>query len=277
MSGLVAEHAVTRSVRDSAALLDATSGPDLGDPYWAPTPARPFVEEAGAAPGRLRIAFTTRPVQGESHADCVQAVQEAAQLCRELGHDVREAAPDIPGEQFRQIFLTIWQAGCSAMIDMLSQFAGRPPSPDELEPLTWAMYERGKQRLASDYLRAVLGMQQISRRIARFWLDYDVWLTPTVAEPPPPLGTFAPPREHPLQAMDRAIEFVPFTPIANATGQPAMSLPLSWNAAGLPIGTHFVGRFGDEATLFRLAAQLEAARPWANRRPPVCAESSSHA
>ena len=272
MSGLVIDHAVTRSVRDSAALLDATSGPDLGDPYWAPPPERPFLQEVGAGPGRLRIAFTTSAATGvQVHADCVSAVRDAVALCADLGHEVVEAAPKVGGELVTQAFMTVWSAGCTWTIDGIAEAIGEAPNKDQFEPLTWALYEMGVQQNASDYLHAVRKLQRVSRKIARFFLDYDVWLTPTLSEPPVPLGTFDSTPENPLQGMERAHEFVPFTPICNATGQPAMSVPLFWNADDLPVGTHFIGRFGDEATLFRLAAQLEEARPWAHRHPPVSA------
>ncbi|HLG16412.1 MAG TPA: amidase [Blastocatellia bacterium] len=271
-SGLVAEHAVTRSVRDSAALLDATSGPDLGDPYAAPPPARPFLREVGAEPGRLRIAFTSKAATGVPvHADCVTAVEDAAKLCADLGHDVVEAAPPGGGEMLIQMFMTLWAAGCTWTLDGFAHVTGRKVTSGDVEPLTWALYEVGQRRTASEYLLALQWLQGMSRQIARFFGDYDVWLTPTLGEPPVPLGSFDSPKEDPMRGMFRATQFVPFTPVANATGQPAMSVPLYWNAEGLPVGAHFVGRFGDEATLFRLAAQLEAARPWAQRRPPVFA------
>jgi amidase len=270
--GLVVDHALTRSVRDSAALLDATSGPDVGDPYWAPPPARPFLNEVGADPGRLRIAFTTAAVTGTPvHADCVSAVRDAAALCADLGHEVVEAGPEVAGELFTQAFITMFSAGAAWTIDGLALVTGRTPTPDQFEPLTWAVYEMGRQQSASAYLLAVTAVQGVSRDIARFLVNYDVWLTPTLGEPPVPLGTFDSPPENPLMGWLRAAVFMPFTPICNLTGQPAMSVPLFWNSDGLPVGTHFIGRFGDEATLFRLAAQLEAARPWASRRPPVSA------
>ncbi|HXG66401.1 MAG TPA: amidase [Blastocatellia bacterium] len=269
-SGLVQEHAITRSVRDSAALLDATAGPDLGDPYHAPPPARPFLHEVGADPGRLRVAFTTvSPTGTPVHPDCVAAVRDAVALLTDLGHEVVEAAPAIPGEMLLEAFMTVWAAGCAQTIDGMARMTGQAPAEDRLEPLTWAFYHMGQRRSASDYLLAIQALQRISRGVAQFFKDYDVWLTPTLGEPPLPLGAFDPTPENPMQGMMRAATFVPFTPICNATGQPAMSVPLYWNAEGLPVGTHFVGRFGDEATLFRLAAQLEAARPWADRRPPV--------
>jgi len=271
-TGLVAEHAITRSVRDSAALLDATSGPDLGDPYWAPPPARPFLQEVGAGPERLRIALTTQAATGVAvHPDCVAAARDAAALCADLGHEVTEVTPAIDGQVVTQAFMTLWSAGCAWTVDDWARRTGRTPTPDLFEPLTWALQEMGRQHSASAYLLALQDLQKVSRQVARFFLDYDVWLTPTLGEPPVPLGTFDSPPENPLQGLIRAASFVPFTPICNITGQPAMSVPLYWNAEGLPIGSHFIGRFGDEATLFRLAAQLEQARPWAGRRPPVSA------
>ncbi len=272
MSGLVAEHAITRSVRDSAALLDATSGPDVGDPYWAPPPARPFLQEVGADPGKLRIAFTTAAFTGAAvHADCVSAVNDAASLCADLGHEVTEAALALDAEQITQAFLAVFSAGGAWDIDHLCRASGQEPTESRFEPLTWASYNVGCQNSAVDLMRAVTVLQRVSREIGRFFLDYDVLLTPTLAEPPVPLGTFDSPPDNPLLGFLRAVEFCPFTPVCNFTGQPAMSVPLFWNAEGLPVGTHFMGRFGDEATLFRLAAQLEAARPWANRQPPVSA------
>jgi len=272
MSGLVAEHVITRSVRDSAALLDATSGPDVGGPCRIPPPERPFLREVGAKSGRLRIAFTTIAPGGiPVHPDCVEAVRDVATLCANLGHEVFEATPAIDGEVLTDAFSTVWSAGCTWTIDSFAHALGRVPTLDQFEPLTWALYQRGQRRTASDYLSAVQALQTMTRAIVRFFVNCDVWLTPTASEPPVPLGTFDSPPEKPLQGLGRAWEYCPFTPICNATGQPAMSVPLFWNAEGLPVGTHFVGRFGDEATLFRLAAQLEKARPWFRRRPPVSA------
>ncbi len=269
MSGLVAEHALTRSVRDSAALLDATAGPAPGDPYCAPPPARPYREEVGVAPGALRIGFArAAPTGAPVHEDCVQAVEDAARLCSSLGHHVEEASPDAGGEDLTQQFIRLWSAGAAWIVEDWARRTGRAPAEEHLEPLTWGLYQMGKQCSAPDYLLALQDLQRVSRAVAQFFDRYDVWLTPTLAEPPPPLGAFDPEPDNPMQGLFRAAAFVPFTPICNITGQPAMSLPLHWSAAGLPIGVHVVGRFGDEATLFRLAAQLETARPWADRRPP---------
>jgi amidase len=270
--GLVAEHAVTRSVRDSAALLDATAGPELGDPYCAPTHTRSFAQEVRLDPGKLRIAFTTvAPTGVPVHADCIAAVQEAAGLCADLGHEVEEATPQLNAEMLVKSFTTIWWAGIAWMADSLSFAVGKEPAQNDFEPGTWFLIELGRRQSAPAYLLAVQTMQVYARRIAHFMERYDVWLTPTLAEPPLPLGSFDSTPDDPLAGMRRAALFVPFTPICNATGQPAMSVPLYWNNEGLPVGTHFVGRFGDEATLFRLAAQLEAAKPWVDRHPPVSA------
>lgn len=269
-SGMVAEHAVTRSVRDSAALLDATAGPMPGDPYYAPPQARRFSEEVGAPVGQLRIALTTESTTGTPvHPDCVKAAHDAAALCAELGHEVNEAAPAINGELYQQSFMAIWAAGCAWTIDGFARLLGREPQEDQFEPGTWVLYQMGKKAKASDYLMALQWLQGLSREIAQFLMEYDVWLTPTLGMPPLPLGSFDAKPDDPLAGIKQATAFVPFTPLCNSTGQPAMSVPLFWNDEGLPIGTHFMGRFGDEATLFRLAAQLEEARPWAARRPPV--------
>jgi amidase len=264
------DHVLTRSVRDSAAMLDATSGPTPGDPYWAPPPQRPFASEVGVSPGKLRIAFTLETPTGTPlHEDCKAAVRNTVALLQDLGHELIEAAPDPPGESLVQSFTTVWAAGCADTIDTWSRITGRPATEDQFEPLTWALYQTGASTTASAYLHAVDEMQGLSRAIAAFHDEYDLWLTATLGEPPPPLGTFDSPHDNPMLGFTRAAVFVPYTPVANATGQPAMSVPLHWNGEGLPIGTHFFARFGDEATLIRLASQLEEARPWADKRPPV--------
>lgn len=272
-SGLATEHAVTRSVRDSAAILDATSGPDVGDPYWAPAPKRPFLSEVGANPGSLRIAFTTKSIKGlPTHPDCANAVEDVAKLCADLGHEVVEASPAVDGEVIVNAFTTLFSTGLAGLIDAIGEQSGQTFTADQFEPLTGFTYERGRSYSASEYLRTVGTIQFISREIARFFLDYDLWLTPTLTDPPLPLGSFEVSSEQSAQqASDRVWDFVSHTPMCNTTGQPAMSMPLNWNDDNLPIGTHFIGRFGDEATLFRLAAQLEEARPWAHRKPSVSA------
>jgi amidase len=269
MSGFVSEHCVSRSVRDSAALLDATAGPDAGDPYWAPPQERPYLDEVGTEPGPLRIAFTTEAATGiEVHKDCVEAVRDVARLCEDLGHRVTEATIEADGARVNQAFTAILAAGgTGTFIEGMAAATGQTPTKEQFEPLTWALWEASQEVKATDYLLALTYLQQVSRTIAHFMTGYDVWLTPTLSKPPVPLGWMDSPPDDPMLGLRRAAEYVPFTPICNFTGQPAMSVPLVWNDAGLPIGTHFVGRFGDEATLFRLAAQLEEARPWAHKRP----------
>lgn len=273
MSGLVAEHALTRSVRDSAALLDAVSGPELGDPYWAPPPARPFVSEVGAPAGKLRIAFSTRTITGaEVSPQCVAAVEDAARLCAYLGHEVVEAMPKIDAERFFLAFTSVLSAGFTWAIDDWARRLGRTPTEDLFEPFVWAFTGRGRQFTAPQYLLAVQDLQRISRAVALFFVDHDVWLTPMLGEPPVPLGTFAyQSGTDPFELRRKMARFTPFSYFANATGQPAMAVPTYWTPEGLPVGNQYIGRFGDEATLFRLASQIEAERPWTRRHPPVWA------
>jgi amidase len=266
-NGLVVEHALTRTVRDSAALLDATSGPDVGDPYAAPAPERPYREEVGRDPGRLRIGFIRRSASGSPVApECVAAVDDAARLLAGLGHDVEEAMPDLDAVGFTQAFIAMW-AGCNGWaVDALAAATGRKPSPDNLEPLTWAMYQMAQGTTAVAHLNALTTLQRISRQVSAYFVERDVLLTPTLGELPAVLGSFDAQPGNPMAGLFRSALYTPFTPIANVTGQPAMSLPTFW-AGRLPVGVQLVGRFGAEGTLFRLAAQVEAARPWAERWP----------
>jgi amidase len=267
-SGLVHQHAVTRSVRDSALLLDLIAGPAPGDPYAAPATARSFESELSQPPGKLRIAFSREPLNGAPvHADCVAAVEDAAKLCAELGHEVVEDAPSIPEfDVVGNAYVTLFVAYAASMIDHLGRVAGRAPVRELIEPHTFAAAELGRANTSADYLGAVATLQRFSRKVAEFLTDYAVWLTPTLTEPPLALGALDADPASPLLALFQAGAFVAFTWPANATGQPAMSVPLYVNAAGLPIGVQFAGRFGDEATLFRLAAELEQARPWTARK-----------
>jgi amidase len=268
--GLVAEHVLTRSVRDSAALLDVTAGPAPGDPYSTPAAAGSFEAVALLPPNRLRIGYSAAAPNGVAvDPECAGAAIAAAELCIELGHEVEEAAPSFDAAALDAEFLALWSDGNAWMLALAAERAGRPPREGEIEPLTRALAGAGAARSAADHLRSRQRAQRLAREIAPFFDRYDVWLTPTLAEPPVPLGTFAAPAGDPMRAMERDGEFSPFTPIANLTGQPAVSLPLAWSAAGLPLGVHFAGRLGDEATLLKLAAQLEQARPWADRRPPL--------
>jgi Asp-tRNA(Asn)/Glu-tRNA(Gln) amidotransferase A subunit family amidase len=269
LAGCSVEHVVSRSVRDSAAALDATAGPAPGDPYFAAPPARPFLAEVGAPPDRLRIALTTKAFGGAPvHPDCVAATEAAARLCEELGHIVEEAAPAFDVEGLDANYNLIFAVGATANIQLRARAIGKELNPEAFERVTWAMVEMGRSISAPDYVMMVNRLHGISREIAAFFDTYDALLTPSLAEPPVELGVLDMMSDDLAAYTERLWRFTPFTYPFNVTGQPAMSVPLSWNAAGLPIGVHFVGRYGDEATLFRLAAQLEQARPWADRRPP---------
>ena len=269
LAGCSVEHVVSRSVRDSAAALDATAGPAPGDPYFAAPPARPFLAEVAAPPDRLRIALTTKAFGGAPvHPDCVAATEAAARLCEELGHIVEEAAPAFDVEGLDANYNRIFAVGATANIQLRARAIGKELNSEAFERVTWAMVEMGRSISAPDYVMMVNRLHGISREIAGFFETYDALLTPSLAEPPVELGVLDMMSDDLAAYTERLWRFTPFTYPFNVTGQPAMSVPLSWNAAGLPIGVHFVGRYGDEATLFRLAAQLEQARPWADRRPP---------
>jgi len=271
MNGMAVSHALTRTVRDSAALLDAISGPDVGDPYWAPPPARPFAQEVGVDPGRLRIAFATAPPGDHPvHPDAVEAVTRTCALLEELGHEVVEAKPEIVYSQEFEIPLgPVMSAATAWIMRYWIRELGREPEPDELEPVTRIYWEFGAGVSAADYLAAVEELQRVTRVVARFLHDYDFWLTPTLGHPPHSIGDLVPDFGDPA-IMQRLNEFVAFPGVlANVTGGAAMSVPLSWNDDNLPVGSHFLGQLGDEPKLLRLAAQLEAAQPWANRRAPV--------
>jgi amidase len=268
MSGMIVEHAITRSVRDSAALLDCTLGDLPGDPYREAGPARAYRDEVGRDPGRLRVAVSVAaPLGHEVDGDCVGAVRDAARLCESLGHEVSEAAPAIDGEALAAAFGTVLAGGIAFTVAHWARRTGRRPVAEAFEPFSWAVIEAGRKVSAADYLLAVWDIQRHARTVAAFFADHDVWLTPTLGELPPELGAFRYAGGDPALLRRRMNRFNAFCWVSNATGQPAMTVPLHWNADGLPVGSHFVGRHGDEATLFRLAAQLEAARPWAGRRP----------
>jgi amidase len=269
-SGASVGHAVTRSVRDSAALLDATGGPDVGDPYWAPPPAGSYLAEVGADPGRLKIAFTTTAWSGHPvHPECLAAVAEAAKLCASLGHFVEEASPVIDEELHNMARRVIIGANTRTTLEAQGKALGREPRPEDVETFTWAAAESGRRLTASDYAGAIRVLHQIGRVVGRFFTRYDVLLTPTMCEPPYRIGVLSMTGNNDPQAYLRALlSTIAFTSVFNTAGNPAMSVPLHWSADGLPVGVQFAAAFGDEATLLRLAAQLEAARPWSDRRPP---------
>jgi len=287
--GIAVEHALTRSVRDSAALLDATQGPDLGAPYVAPPPERPFALEVGRDPGKLRIAFTKKSLLGKAiHPDCVAAVERAAALCEKLGHVVDEDAPRIDRIALSKAFLVLVAAETAADIEGAAEAMRRTPKARDFEPGTWMLAQIGRKFRADELAAAVHRIRAAGRELAAWFDQRDAFLTPTLASPPLRIGALdQKPAERLALALLRAVpsgmamrklldqiaeqafEFAAFTPLANLTGQPAISVPLHWNEAGLPIGSHFFGRFGDEATLLRLASQLEQAQPWADRRPQL--------
>ncbi len=267
-SGASIGHAVTWSVRDSAALLDATAGPDVGDPYWAPPMARPFLQEVGRDPGRLRIALTVTPwIEGPVDPECAEAARAAARLCASLGHHIEEARPQIDEAAWLQAMLTIVTASLTFALETRAAALGRVLKEDDVEPITWQRVQLGRSLSAADYARAIHTVHRTGRVVARFLETYDVLLTPTMAKPPHPLGVLSLSTTDPAAFMAARSASVGFTSLFNSSGHPAMSVPLGMSQSGLPLGVQFAARFGDEATLFRLASQLEAAQPWKDRRP----------
>jgi amidase len=269
--GLVNEHVVTRSVRDSAAVLDVLAGLQPGDPYTAPTQLRPYTAELTTPTGRLKIGFETHhpALDGtivDSHPDCVAAVQHAATLLESFGHYVEPAFPAaLRDPEWTPRFLSIWAVGVTMELDEASQMIRRPITEHEVEPLTWALAELGRLISGPAYAAAWRWIQRNTRESSKFWEAYDLLLTPTLAEPPAPLGTFKSTPDDPLAAIFRAADYTPFTPPFNATGQPACSLPLYHSASGLPIGVQLVAAYGREDLLLRVAAQLEAANPFEHK------------
>jgi amidase/6-aminohexanoate-cyclic-dimer hydrolase len=269
IAGMATGHCVSRSVRDSAALLDATQGPAAGDPYAAPAFARPLLHEVGVSPGRLRIAVCTTDYLGNAiHPACAAAVMSAAQLCAALGHDVEEARPDFSGLSLNRAWRVIPAANLWLNVHARARALGRLPAPGDVEPITWAWMQEGRTFTAADYMETVMTMHAIGRRMGRFLERYDLLLTATLAKPPLELGKM----DMTSDDVDRYVSFLfdevtPLTPLFNQTGGAAMTVPLAWTDDGLPIGVQFGGGLGDEPKLIRLAAQLEQAQPWATRRP----------
>ncbi|HET8542288.1 MAG TPA: amidase [Anaeromyxobacter sp.] len=288
-SGLATDGVVTRSVRDGAALLDVIAGPAPGDPYGVAPAARPFREEVGAEPGRLRIAFSHGPFFGRAvEGECRAAVDGTARLLAGLGHELVEATPPFSRDALLHAYLVVVGAGIAADVDEGARRTGRSPSAALLEPETLALAAAGRSLSAEDLELARRDIHRASRAIAAFFREHDVLLTPTTGQPALPIGAVATGAVERLQLRTvaalgsrallermlheigaRSFDSTGNTMLFNQTGQPAMSVPLHWTADGIPLGSQLVGRFGDEATLFRLAAQLEAARPWADRAPPL--------
>jgi len=269
LEGFAIEHALSLSVRDSAALLDATSAPEIGAPYGIPAPKRPFLEEVGTDPGKLRIALYTKGASDETHPDCVAAAKETAKLCESLGHIVEEAAPQIDYASLRKAYLLINAAHLAALLHLLGSLIGAKVKAEMVEPQTWAVAESGRKASAVEFAQTKTVINRATRTVANFMTKYDAILTPTLGTPPPKLG-YLDTVNLPYEEFGRRLfDFLPFTWLHNVTGLPAMSVPLYWNADNLPIGTQFAGRYADEATLLRLAGQLEQARPWRDRIPPL--------
>jgi amidase len=289
--GYVQQGVLTRSVRDCAAMLDATCGPEVGAPYASPPRERPYIEEVRRAPRKLRIAFSTGSQLGrDTHADVKAAVKDAAALCAKLGHQLDEVALPIDRDALVAAYFAQVAVGTAAGIEQTARWAGRSPTPADFEPTTWLLGTIGRKLPAIELQRSRDACQAAGRTLGRFFQRYDLFLDGTLAYPPVRVGELAlKPAERvalaalrvvsPRFVLDQllatmganALDKTPNTQVANQTGLPAMSVPLAWNGDGLPIGVQFMAPFGDEATLFQLAAQLEAERPWIGRVPPVSA------
>jgi amidase len=258
--GLSTAGPLTHTVEDAAHILDVLAGYEPGDPWWAPLPERPFAETVVEAPPPLRIAVTsTPPIDVAVDPECVAAVTAAAGLLADLGHDVREATPPWREPTLFDTFIAVWQVGPA--VHPVEDIA-------LLTPLNRGLIEAAHAASAADYGRAVASLQILARGIVAFWNDFDVVLTPTLALPPVPIG-WQEEVDGAIKQLLRNTEFTPFTAVANLTGLPAMSLPLHWSEGGLPIGVQAIGPPAGDALLLSLAAQIEAARPWADRRPPI--------
>jgi amidase len=268
--GFSCGHVVSISVRDSAAMLDAIHGPEPSSPYVAPAPERPYLEEVGRDPGRLRIAFTDKSPYGDAIDPEIAAVtREIAAQLSGLGHDVEERAPQLPADP-AAVMSTIVAANTALTVRLAEQRFGRAMTDRDFEVLTLASAQNAEKATATDYVAAQLAAFQISRTLAMFFQACDVFLCPTLCSPPLRIGelnTMAEDLSHIPPILRR---YMPATSMFNMSGQPAMSMPLAWNSAGLPLGMMFSARSGDEATLFRLAAQLEQVRPWKHKLPPIC-------
>ena len=271
LGGVSTEHAVTLSIRDSAALLDATHGAGPGDPYVAPPPAGPYLKEAGANPGKLKIAWTAAAPNGAKiDPECLRVLAETVKLCADLGHRVEERDPEIDRAAVVPTFLTL--ASANTVVNLAGHpTAGRPAREGEVERITWLTAKMGENISASDYVRATQTAHRLGRQMAAFHAQWDVLLTPGLSSPAVKLGWLDMMMDDVNEYWRRVFTFSPFTVWFNLTGQPGLMLPLDQSSGGLPLAVQLVGRFGDEATLIRLGAQLEAARPWFGRKPALAA------
>jgi len=272
LNGIAIEFAVTRSVRDTAALLDAVAGPDAGCYGWAEPPKTPFRSQASTPPAKLRIAWMEEPLTGVPvDPECAAALRDAVNLCKDLGHEMTEAAPQIDVEAHALATLRVWSANLANMMDAVAEATGRTPSPENLETASWACYQHGKSLTAPEFLKALDMFTGVSRAVGAFFQDHDALLSLTAAHPAWPLGEMN--QNAPGMTAEKWVEQIftvcPFTNLFNTTGNPAISLPLGETKDGLPIGIQFAGRFAGEGTLLNLATQLEEAHPWKHRRPPI--------
>ncbi len=269
-AGLGVELCVSRTVRDTAGLLDAVRGPGIGDSVIAPPPERPYLEEVGKDPGRLRIGLLDVHPRGDFlHQDCVTAVRAAASMLEGLGHIVEPAWPTcLADTTLPQKFMALWATGMAMAVRGFGETLGREMTKDDVEPVNWALVEQAQRLTAVDYAAAQAAGWTFRRALQQWWADgWDLLLTPTVAEPPLPLTEFENDPEHPTAPMRRAGQFAAFTPPFNMSGQPAISLPLHRNAEGLPIGVQLAAAYGREDVLIRVASQLESAHPWSSQHP----------
>jgi amidase len=269
LGGASTEHAVSLTLRDSAALLDTTCGAGPGDPYVAPAPARPYLQEVGAPPGRLRIAWTAKAPNGAKiDAECLRLLRDTAQLCAELGHQVEERDPQVEGEAIVPTFLTL--AAANTVVNLASHPSARRSAREgEVERITWLTAQLGEKVSGADYVRATQTAHRLGRQMAAFHEEWDVLLTPGLASPAVKLGWLDMMLDDVHEYWRRVFDFSPFTVWFNLTGQPGLMLPLGQSDTGLPLAAQLVARYGDEATLLRLGAQLEAVRPWFGRRPAL--------
>ena len=268
-SGLSTYHVVTRSVRDSAAILDAVHGPAPGDPYMAPPPPREFLHEASAPPGNLRIALWTEGLAGETiDAECVRAAESAAALLGELGHEVTPAVPPVSGSEIAAAFRIVMAAHTANNVELRTAATGLPVPQEGLENVTRLLAEEGRRISARDYANALLMIHRVGRGLGGFFEDFDALLSPTLADPPLPLGAMDMMSTDLDAYVATMVGHLAFTPLYNVSGCPAATLPLHWTDDGLPVGVQVGARFGDEATILRLSGQLEEAVPWWERRAP---------
>lgn len=272
IGGITSEHVVTRSVRDSAAMLDATQGTMPGDPYAAPATEGSFLDAMQDRAGRLRIALSPAPAYAVAvDPDCAAALREAALLCQALGHEVVEASPALNGETLRAAMESFWPMTVTRALTALARQRGVPVAVLEadLEPFNQHLLELGLRRTAADYLRDLTHFQAVTRTLGVFLDRFDVWLTPTMPTLPTRLGHYDAGLHGADAVLSRVMDSFAFTVPANLAGLPAASVPLYWTAGGLPVGVQIMARLGGEPILFKLAAQLEDARPWRDRRPAL--------